>query len=75
VPVDISARTGGKHWSHYAVLSNETGLPAWNELDLAALFPELGNGDAEITVVAWRHQPVWTMMTTSGAQREIVTSE
>ncbi len=75
VPVDISARAGDARWSHYAVLSNETGLPAWSELDVAALFPELGNGDAEIMVVAWRHQPVWTMMTTSGAQRAIVTSE
>ncbi|HUR80562.1 MAG TPA: hypothetical protein VM733_07335 [Thermoanaerobaculia bacterium] len=74
VQLDIAARAGGTRWSRFAVIGNETGLPAWNELDVAAMFPELGDEDAEITVVAWKHQPVWAMMTTSGARREIVTS-
>ncbi|HVE72653.1 MAG TPA: glycosyltransferase family 39 protein [Thermoanaerobaculia bacterium] len=74
VALDIAARAGDKRWSHYKVLGNDPGLPAWSEFDVATLFPELGNEPAEVTVVAYKHEPVWAMMTTSGARREIVTS-
>lgn len=75
VAIDISARAGGRRWSHYEVLANDTGLPAWKELDLGRLLPELGPAPAEVTVVAYKHERVWAMLTVSGARREIVTSE
>ena len=75
VAIDISARAGGRRWSHYAVLANDTGLPAWSEFDLGRLFPELGHAGAEVTVVAYKHERVWALLTVSGARRELVTSE
>ena len=74
VALDVAARAGDRRWSHYIVLANDPGLPSWNEFDVATLFPELGHAQAEINVVAYKHEPVWAMMTTSGARREIVTS-
>jgi hypothetical protein len=73
VAVNITARQGERTWSHFAVLNNDRGLPAWSEFDVARIFPELGHG--EIVVVAYQHQPLWTMMTTSGSRRELVTSQ
>jgi hypothetical protein len=74
VAIDVAARAGDRRWSRYMVLSNDPGLPAWTQLDVASLFPELGTTPAEVTVVAYKHEPVWAMMTTSGARREVVTS-
>ena len=74
VAVNITAREGDRTRSHFAVLANDRGLPAWSEFDVARIFPGLRDG-AEVAVVAYQHQPLWTMMTTSGARREIVTSE
>lgn len=75
VAIDIVARAGDRRWSHYAVLANDTGLPAWSEFDLGRLFPELGHAPAEVSVVAYEHERVWALLTVSGARREIVTSE
>lgn len=73
VPVNLTARQGDRTWSHFVVLANNRGLPAWSELDVARIFPGLGDG--EIAAVAYQHQRLWAMMTTSGQRREIVTSQ
>ena len=74
VSVNITAREGGRTREHFAVLANARGLPAWSEFDVGRIFPDLAAG-AEVAVVAYEHQPLWAMMTTSGLRRELVTSD
>jgi Dolichyl-phosphate-mannose-protein mannosyltransferase len=75
VRVDILAQANGRTWKHHAVLANQYGLPAFGQFDVAATFPELGDAAAEISAVAWEHEPLWAMLTVSGERRELVASE
>ena len=75
VRVDILAAAGGRTWKHHAILANDRGLPAFGQFDVARIFPELGNAAAEISAVAWEHEPLWALLTVSGARQKVVTSE